>query len=625
MAERILGLDFGTTNSLAAYIDPRTELPRCLTSMKDDRPHPSTVWFRAGEIIVGREARDNLETGNDAVSGAFVRSPKRLLIQDAPIDIDGTQMDPREVVAKVLGYLKTDAASSGRGESAVQLQSAVMTIPVDLNGDGRRRLRDAARKAGIGIVQFVHEPLAALYAWLRSHKDYQRRVAELEGRRILVFDWGGGTLDLTLCLVHGRKLIQVSNLGDNEVGGDFFDDTVRNRVRELHAAQNDIDDVFPLETTDSRMRLLAQCELAKIALSTDESFPIFVSNYLRSDVGRHLDVTVTRQNLEEWTARLIDQGLSHIDRLLEKHHLTTQEVELCLPTGGMVNLPSVRAGLVERFGGRVPKLTNGDRIIAEGAAWIAHDNLRLSLAKAIELLQPDGSYVEIVPDTQILPQENQTVPVVGTQYYCVDPRDGVATFQFARPTKVGYGARVSPRQTYASISLKIDPLSPPFLERLNIKINIDHDYIVAISIHSTGRQHQVDREIHDLEFALTLPWIASTMQPDDESDVAKLKAESDGYPRNKHGSSVQIRSNVCIEKNMWRIVPGDIIENWRSSWFDVRSGNASEKQKSERHYYVPCSNCKRSVCDIQISGCDCGHAISKHAAAKRLIAQGIFL
>src|SRR5690606_37522697 len=112
-------------------------------------------------------------------------------------------------------------------------------------------------------------------------------------------------------------------------------------------------------------------------------------------------------------------------------------------TGGMVNVPAVRNGLLQRFVGRVPHLPNGDRVIAEGAAWVGHDRLRLSLAKPIELLQPDSSYLEIVPEDQSLPVENQSLSIMATQFYCVDPRDGVASFQFARPKKVGYGARTA--------------------------------------------------------------------------------------------------------------------------------------------------------------------------------------
>jgi molecular chaperone DnaK len=110
-----------------------------------------------------------------------------------------------------------------------------MTIPVRLDGGGRRRLREAARKAGIGVVQFVHEPLAALYSYLRSQRDYRRRLAELDGCRVLVFDWGGGTLDLTLCQVQRDQIVQIANLGDDDVGGDRFDELVRNHARDAHA------------------------------------------------------------------------------------------------------------------------------------------------------------------------------------------------------------------------------------------------------------------------------------------------------------------------------------------------------------------------------------------------------
>src|SRR5207247_1284849 len=129
-----------------------------------------------------------------------VRSPKRLLEQDAPVHVAGRDLDPRDVIAEVLEFLRRDAAAGQA--TRYQVDRAVVTIPVKLNGLGRRRLREAANRAGIRVVQFVHEPLAALYAYLRSQSDYRRRLAELDGCRILVFDWGGGTLDLTLCQVH---------------------------------------------------------------------------------------------------------------------------------------------------------------------------------------------------------------------------------------------------------------------------------------------------------------------------------------------------------------------------------------------------------------------------------------
>lgn len=604
MAEAILGLDFGTTNSLAAYIDPVGGV-RSLTNVEDRRPHPSTVWYRAGSVIVGREARQHLERSSEAITGAFVTSPKRLLRKDAPIDIDGSRMDPLDIAAEVLKFLRDDASSPKHGAAARALTRAVMTIPVDLDGDGRRRLREAARKAGIAVEQFVHEPLAALYGWLRPQSDYARKLAHLEGRRVLVFDWGGGTLDLTLCLIRGRKMIQLANRGDNDVGGDFFDAIILTHVREKHSAEHGIENISQYETPESRARLLAQCELAKIELSSSEDFPIFIPNYLNRENGRHLNITLTRNDLEEWTRQLIDRGLSQIDMLLEEHQLSPREIELCLPTGGMVNVPAVRKGLLQRFVGRVPQLDNGDRIIAEGAAWIAHDGLRLRLAKPIELLQPDGTYLEIVAEDHVLPVENQNQAVTAQQFYCVDPRDGVASFLFARPKKVGYGARTAPRETYVVLPIRVDPNASPFVERLNISLMIDHDYIVHIEGHSSGIDDRAARQIHDLEFALALP-DGSAKSAKHRSDANKPAGttKSGRAQAELPFGAVQLRSNISANWNDWHHVPGDIIEQWRGFWFDTRSDHATDRQKAERDFYRPCAICKRIPTRFNLEGCD---------------------
>jgi molecular chaperone DnaK (HSP70) len=613
MAGNVIGLDFGTTNSLAAYVDHEGRA-RALTNIEDDRPHPSAVWYRAGETIVGRDARAHLDAGHEAISGAFVRSPKRLLHHGSTVDVEGTSMDPRDIVADVLRFIKNDAGSKDRFNAARDLERAVMTIPVELDGDGRRRLRDAARKAGISIEQFVHEPLAALYGWLRAQRDYTERLAQLEGRRVLVFDWGGGTLDLTLCLIRGQKMIQLASAGDNDVGGDFFDEVIRTRIRDRHASQLGIDHIEQFETPDSRTRLLQQCERAKMELSVEESFPLFIPNYLRREDGRSLNQIITREDLETWTGQLIDRGLSLIDRLLDQCRLTHQEIEMCLPTGGMVNLPAIRSGLVQRFGGRVPKLENGDRIIAEGAAWIAHDRLRLSLAKPIEIEQPDGSFLEIVGDDQSLPVENEQIPIYATQFYCCDPRDQVANFHFVRPTKVGYGSRTAPRQTYTTLTLKVDPYAQPFTERLNLELSIDHDYVVHVSGKSSGRKDRARKEIHNLEFALTLPATSSFQTQNPGAGETGFETETQ---RSTLQGAVRLRSNVVLQKNSWRDVPGDLVEIWRENWFDSRSGNASLRQHAERDYYRPCAVCKRGLCQINLEGCDCGHAISKADAAAR--------
>jgi len=121
----------------------------------------------------------------------------------------------------------------------------------------------------------------------------------------------------------------------------------------------------------------------------------------------------------------VARGLGRIDEILEQTRLTNQDIELCLATGGMVNMPAIRNGLTERFIGRVPTLNNSDRIIAEGAAWIANDDLRLTLAKPIELLIADtsgsGTYYPLVPAGLELPMENKVIPAADSRLFCVDP------------------------------------------------------------------------------------------------------------------------------------------------------------------------------------------------------------
>lgn len=615
MAGLILGLDFGTTNSLAVSIDPRTQKPRAYTDIRDDRPHPSTVWYRAGDIVVGRDARARMDSGDEAVSGEFVRSPKRLLIRQSPVNVDGSQRDPRQIVAEVLKYIRSDAGASQRGNAAVQIEQAVFTIPVNLDGFGRRALRDAAMRAGIGVVQFVHEPLAALYAWLRTQADFARRVAELDGRRLLVFDWGGGTLDLTLCLVRDGKLIQIANDGDNEVGGDFFDDVLRAEVRRRHAEEHGLENVTALENGDSGTRLLNQCEQAKIALSDHDTFTVFVSNYLRSEKGRNLKVEVTRRDIEEWTAGLINRGLACIDRLIQNAGLSPQEIELCLPTGGMVNVAAIRSGLVERFRGRVPKLENGDRIIAEGAAWIAHDGLRLTLAKPIELTEPFGGHIEIVDVNQLLPLQNQTVPVHKSQYYCTDPRDGIAKFQISRPVKAGQAGPADPRKPYVVLHVKVSPTTPPLAEKLQLQVSIDHDYVAHVTATSSLMGDKVEKEIFDLEFALAMNGFGEGASVLRGGEREPHQMGDSPTPRGAQGN-VLIKTNVS-PSNDWKDVPGELVVQYYPRWFDPDGSRASQLQRVEYFYYQPCSLCGRNLALIDLEGCDCGHTLSPEAARRR--------
>lgn len=606
------GIDFGTTSSLASIVVGDRALT--LVDSVSQRPHPSIIWYRGKEVVVGREARQHIDITESGAPPGFLRSPKMALRREGPIFVEGRSIDPTDAVAEILKYLVRDAAVPRDRASAYQLDRAVFTIPVDFGGSERRALRTAARKAGIGVVQFVHEPVAALYAFLRSHPNRSQELARLEGRSVLVFDWGGGTLDLTLCRIQGGSIMQVANVGDNGVGGDEFDNRLRNLLRERHAAAHSLSDVTALEYPGMAAKLLNQCELIKIQLSNPavDSADVIIRNYVRGEgAAQNLVGSITRKDFEAASASIVTRGIAQIDRVLEQAGLTYQDIELCLATGGMVNMLAIQRGLTERFVGRVPTLKNGDQIIAEGAAWIAHDGLRLKLSKPIEVLIADssarGAYHPFVSAGLELPQENQVTLAANSRLYCVDPREGMAVIEFAKPTSVGNVGPNDPRTTLCVTSVQVDSNASPLLERLNCQIRIDHDYVATVEFSSTGRGAKTIAEFHDLDFGLALP---RTADVDSEPPVGGNNGTFKKGPlRAAAANNVTQRTNVAMKRNvadsqdlLWRLVPGDIVSRWRPSHFDNRTNAATERQNEERGFYTPCAICQRMISQIMAEG-----------------------
>ena len=534
------------------------------------------------------------------------------LRREGSIHLEGRDLAPSDAIAEVLSFLRADARKPRAGGEPYEVERAVMTIPVDFEGPQRRELRAAARKAEIGVVQFVHEPVAALYAYLRGRPNFRRELAELEGRVLLVFDWGGGTLDLTLCRVLGGQLFQIKSIGDNEIGGDLFDERLRNRARFLHAQAHGLADVTAIEAPGMGAKLLAQCEQAKIALCTEErpAYRPFVRDYARAEgAARNLVVEITQSDLERESESLVRRGLSLIDRILAEARLEHTDVHLCLPTGGMVNMPAIRKGLVERFGGRVPKLLNGDRIISEGAAWIAHDNLRLTLAKPIEVRVADGSGSGhcriLVPKGLELPVENQVVAAANRQFVCADPRDGFAAFEFVKPKAVGLVGPDAERETLCVVNVPVNAKTYPLVERLHCKVSIDHDYVAHVHVASLGRGAEARTEFHRLDFGLAIPagtgQAANWMEVDGASpnDVPSGSAQIIGSRR-----SVAMRPNVLPTgtSDARQAVAGDLAFKLWPGMFNPDRQEATEQQRAEYLYYTPCSLCRRSLFRIQDEG-----------------------
>jgi actin-like ATPase involved in cell morphogenesis len=616
---RTFGIDFGTTNSLVALIEGDREL--ALVDSGTNRPHPSVVWYRGNEVVVGRTALDQMDLNDGGAPPGFVRSPKSALRREGLLYVDGRGIMPIDIVAEVLKHLKNDAAiARDAGAHPYELDRAVMTIPVDFGGVERRALRQAARKAGIGVVQFVHEPAAALYAYLRSEEGRDKGISPttLEGRTVLVFDWGGGTLDLTLCRIAGGSIIQIANVGLNHIGGDRFDERLRNAVREKHAQAHGLDDVSAMEQPGVGAKLLRQCELIKIRLSdpTVDRASVVIRNYLRTDGdARDLSATVTRDELDARASDIVRSGLAAIDELLERAGCSYDDIALCLATGGMTNMPAIRNGLTERFLGRVPLLPNGDRIIAEGAAWIARDSVRAVLAKPIELLIADtsesGSYHPLVPAGERLPVENETMNASNLRLFCVDPREGRAMVEIAKPIKPGRTSLSDARETIGVGYVEVDPDEKPLIERIQCTVQIDHDYVGRVVLASTAGRSSL--EFHDLEFALAL---GHDRSPHDGEEMAGSQHSNGARRRPKAlaASNVTSRTNVGLHGTQGRrLVPGDVARQAWPDYFDVQSHEPTPRQREEDAFYSECARCYRLPTQFREEGCESCHILPRGA------------
>ncbi len=506
------GLDFGTTNSVVTVIGPDPETMRVGSRVltQDGRPHPSVVWYSGAEPVVGRLAKDQLNDLGLGVFGDIVRSPKMFLGSPTGIYVGGVSRQAVDVVADVLRFLRKDALS--RGFQGNPFESAVITIPVTMRGPARAELRQAAQKAGIRIHQFVHEPLAALYGYLRAKPDFRQELANLDRRLVLVFDWGGGTLDLTLCQLQNGVLTQVFNAGDCEVGGDWFDLRVRQLVRQKHEAQHPKADWSRLQPS-AESRLIQACEDAKIALSSRLTSALYVRDLLAvPGPEKDLRIEVTKPELEGSVQDLISKGLSKIETVLDMAGVHRGAIEFCLATGGMVSMPAIQGGLREIFGvNRLRLVENAATVISEGAAWIAYDGVGLLLAKPIELLHADNSYVEVIPTGTSLPLDGKAIQR-RMDMYCVDPSDGFAKFLFARPKWPGRESHGDARLPYTHLTLPVDSHSQPLFERLQVEVTIDHDLIAEVRAISPMRRQTRQARIHDLEFGLSVSDVGNGRQ-----------------------------------------------------------------------------------------------------------------
>lgn len=581
-----VGFDFGTTNSLVSVI--RGQAPINILDPSRDQPFPSIVAYEGTTVVVGEEAKQRLGTAGLGVHGNIIRSPKIYLGQE-DVHVGGRLRTPEEIVSDVVSHVRDESVEAARqaGLGLEDISRAVVTMPVKMSGDQRRQLRGAFGRSGIDVVQFVHEPFAALYGYLRSQRDAEDLLRRLDRRLVLVVDWGGGTLDLTLCRVRGRSLTQILNLGADDLGGDHFDEAIQNAV--IDTAANSAPDNGGVDP-DARLRLLHACETAKILLSETPSYSIYVPSFW-GDSGAALTHRLERTALEETVRHLVDAGTELIRRVLDRAGVGDLQISLCLATGGMVNMPLVRSQLHQLFGTeRVVTSHSTQTLVAEGAAWVAHDEQPLVLSRSVELQLARNSFMPLVKAGTTMPRLDEA-DVKSASLYCSDPTDGKAHFQFVSPRREGGDAQLSePRDPLAELVIQVDEKAPPLRERLSLDITLDHDLILTARATSTLRGDTDQVALSELEFGLELP-VAATVE--DERNGVQIAPFEPRPEEPRPPGSLIFRANLVADPDAWAAVPGEIVERYRPDYFAAGRGAPPEIQVDERLYYRPCAICGR--------------------------------
>ena len=343
------------------------------------------------------------------------------------------------------------------------------------------------------------------------------------------------------------------------------------------------------------------CERAKIALSGRSSTSVYVGKFFRNTDSDDVEYTLSKEELEEAVGTLLDKGFARIERVLEDAGYGHNQVELCLATGGMSNMPAVKERLHLSFGPqRVSVPDQTATLIAEGAARIAADNAPLHLAKNVELELARSSYLPLLKAGTRMPRGGTVTRPEKFHLYCTDPRDGKAKFQICAPRRAGRTVRANePRTCLETMTVKVDAKARLFHERLELTVKVDENLILHAHAHALNRRDDDRCEIHNLEFGLRLRRTRAGAKEDDQEEPTEEKRH-----RRTTVGTLSVRANVTNVRDRAKI-PGEYLYQLEPDYFDRRH-RPPEEQNFEKLYYQPCSVCGRASND---PACKCASAL----------------